>query len=297
MKIACVILHYRILKDTLSCLDSLNASGIHDWKIFLVNNSSWDGFEQIIRAKLETLGCEFEVLTPGSNTGFAGGCNLGASVALKEGWTHIVLLNNDTVVATDFIRCTEAAIRSFPEDVLAGTITDEHGRATHNIGKFSPWTGRVIHILQLDYSGPIDFVSGCLVIIPAKILQETGLFDETLFMYGEDADFCLRLKESKKPVRLVPAIRIRHKFSPLVSRSNFPKEYYILRNQTRTVYLRGTLVQKVGYTLWLTAMPLYKLIVRPRLFLQALRGVRDALIGRTGVQHQDAEPAKTQGRV
>jgi GT2 family glycosyltransferase len=289
MKIACVILHYRILEDTAACLDSLRKSGIPGWKIFLVNNSGSDGSGAELTKRLESVGCDFAHLDPGFNSGFAGGCNLGAAAALKEGFTHVILLNSDTEVAPDFRSAVEASVSSFPEDVLAGNVTDEQGCPTHNVGRFSPWTGRVRHILDLNVTGPIDFVSGCLMIVPGKTIEGMGLFDESLFMYGEDADFCLRLKAGKRHVRMMPAIRIRHKFDSLLSRSNFPKEYYIIRNQTRTIYLRGSLVQKIGYSVWLLAMPAYKILFRPRLFTQALQGAWDGVLGRTGVRRLNSE--------
>jgi hypothetical protein len=40
---------------------------------------------------------------------------------------------------------------------------------------------------------PVDFVSGCGMLLRCAALGKVGLFDERFFMYYEDADLCLRL--------------------------------------------------------------------------------------------------------
>src|SRR5262249_43390487 len=146
MRIAGVLLNYRNTEDTLACLDSLARSGFQG-KIFLVNNFTEDGSGPLLRAGLEASAIPFAYLEPGFNSGFAGGCNLGIRAALKEDFSHVLILNNDTIVAPDFHREAARLAVSHPRDVLAGKVLETGTEAaTHNIGRISPWTGRVRHI-------------------------------------------------------------------------------------------------------------------------------------------------------
>src|SRR5690606_34731910 len=40
-----------------------------------------------------------------------------------------------------------------------------------------------------------EYVTGCAMLIKARVFKEVGLFDEDFFLYWEDADFCLRAKK------------------------------------------------------------------------------------------------------
>jgi GT2 family glycosyltransferase len=287
-RLACVLLNYKNVDDTEACLESLRASaetgsGARP-KIFLVNNHAEDASGPRLRAALSASGFDHAYLEPGFNAGFAGGSNVGMRAALSEGFTHVMLLNNDTIVAADFLRKTERAVRAFPLDVIAGDVTDMEGRPTHNVGTLSPWTGRVRHALGAP-AGEIDFVSGCLMIVPREAIESAGFFDERLFMYCEDMDLCMRLSDAGFRVRYAPGIRVRHRFHPLTTHSGLPKEYYIQRNQAYVILRRGTLRQRMLHLCYLAAMPLYKAARRPEHFIQAVRGACDGILGRMGMRH------------
>jgi GT2 family glycosyltransferase len=101
-------------------------------------------------------------------------------------------------------------------------------------------------------------------------------------MYCEDYDFCLRLKGAGIRVIYRPAILVRHKTSSSTSLSRTPKEYYRIRNMAHIVLRRAAPLQKALYLGFLACMLPYKLIRRPRLFLQAVRGTLHGLTGRLG---------------
>jgi GT2 family glycosyltransferase len=214
---------------------------------------------------------------------------MGLRAALDEGFTHCVLLNNDTLVDPGFLpevaRCAEA----HPGEVLAGLVLDAAtGKPSHNIGRVSPFTGRVRHIFDAAHAGEIDFISGCLMVLPREALEKTGLFDERLFMYAEDLDLSLRLKRRGVRMRYCPSIRIRHKESSTVRSVGLPKEYYAVRNQTHVILRRGTAPQKFLYLASLLVLPFYKAVRFPRTWGQSMRGMLDGLSGRMGRTHSSS---------
>lgn len=287
-RIAIVLIHYRSLADTVSCLESLGRAKTGDVRIFLVNNHSGDGSRAALETSMQATGIPAEYLDPGFNSGFAGGCNLGIRRALDQGYDHVLLLNNDTVVPKDFLENLERCADAHPDEVLAGKVVDAAtGGPTHNIGTLSPWTGRVRHILDNDFSGPIDFVSGCLMLVPRAAFKRAGLFDERLFMYCEDMDLCLRFKREGIRIRYCPEFGVRHLFSASAKRFRLPKEYYIQRNQTYVILRRGSLVQRVFYVGFLVLLPFYKAVRRPGDLWDAVRGAWDGILGRTGKRHAE----------
>ena len=289
-EIACILVNYRNPEDTLECLQSLSKAGAQSYKVFLVNNFSADGSKEMLSGYLHDSGMDAAYLDAGGNIGFAAGVNMGVRAALGEKIPHILFLNNDTVVADNFTRELLKCAREHPGEVLAGRVDDfATGSPSFNIGTFSPLTGQVRHIFDPDFSGEIDFVSGCLILVPSDVFSRLGLLDEKLFMYYEDADFCYRLRKAGVHIRYCPSICIRHKFSASVTRARTPKEYYRIRNQTYTVMRRANILQRIFYMIFLLLMPFYKILRRPQLFGQAMRGAWDGLLGRMGKRHTDLE--------
>ncbi len=285
VRLAVILLNYRNPGDTLECLRSLARAGAtaSNAKIFLVNNFPQDGSGAPLLDFLKSAPFLFDYQEPEVNTGFAGGCNLGIREALKENFSTIVLLNNDTVVEPNFIEEARRLAGEHPDDILAGLVRETGtGKMDHNIGRISRWTGRVHHIFDPEYQGEIDFVSGCLMIIPRDVLTKTGGFDEGLFMYAEDLDLSMRFKKAGAPMRYCPSILVHHKFSASAKASGLPKEYYIQRNQTYVILRRGRPVQRLFYLLSLLALPFYKAVRYPKFFRQAVTGAWDGIWGRLG---------------
>lgn len=289
MQIACILINYRNPLDTLACLKSIEEAGMRRFKVFLINNYSRDGSGDVLKEFLQKTGASFSYQDPGQNLGFTGGVNLGIRAALEENFTHILLLNNDTLVAKNFTAEVLKSVEAFPSDVLAGKVLDlVTGQPSFNIGRINPLICHVTEIFDMDFKGTIDFVSGCLMIIPASVLKQTGVFDDRYFMYREDFDFCLRLKKQNIRIRYCPSIVILHKVSASTSQTRTPMEYYRIRNQTHIVLHRARFRQKVLYLGFLICMLPYKAIRRPHLLRQTFLGIRDGLLGRLGKRHNDS---------
>ena len=100
MKLYVVIVNYRRADLTVETVRSLRSCPecAHGC-VVLVDNASGDGSSERFRA--ECFDCV--VLGAGANRGFAGGNNIGIQYALEHGATHVLLLNNDTVVDSAFL--------------------------------------------------------------------------------------------------------------------------------------------------------------------------------------------------
>jgi GT2 family glycosyltransferase/glycosyltransferase involved in cell wall biosynthesis len=284
-RIAVVIVNYRNTEDTVECLASLlSGGGEPTLRLFVVDNGSGDGSAERLAEAMARLAPGGRLLALEENLGFAGGCNVAIRSALEEGCTHVVLLNNDTRVDPDFVPALRRAVAEHPEDVLGGYIGRmDGGGPALNLGSISRWTGLIrYHTLdRLAPMPPFDFISGCLAVIPAGAFRAAGMMREDFFMYCEDLEFSLRLKAAGVRLRYVPELGVRHKVASTVGRTDFPKDYYRMRNQTFTVMSRSGIARKCVYLVRVLGALILNARDR-RLFREFRLGLADGLAGRLG---------------
>ncbi len=94
-----IIVNWNGKADTLACLASLRKVSYQPRHILIVDNASTDGSVEAIRAQFP----EVEVLVNERNERFARANNQGMKKALAAGADFVLLLNNDTEVAPDFL--------------------------------------------------------------------------------------------------------------------------------------------------------------------------------------------------
>ncbi|CAG1772114.1 partial N-acetylglucosaminyl-diphospho-decaprenol L-rhamnosyltransferase, partial [uncultured bacterium] len=129
---------------TLECLASLQHVTYPAMRILLVDNGSHDDTLPAVHAAYPNV----SILALGENKRFAAGNNNGMKVALEEGTDFVLLLNNDTTVAPDFIthlvdrhRATERCGMVVPK-IYYDTPGDMIWYAGGNV---SFWTGTMSH--------------------------------------------------------------------------------------------------------------------------------------------------------
>src|SRR5438034_11188904 len=97
--VSIIVLNWNGLQVTRACCASLSKLTYPAVRVYVVDNASEDG-------SAKTLPSEFPQFTHIANTenlGFTGGNNEAIRQAMKVGYDYILLLNNDTVVAPDFV--------------------------------------------------------------------------------------------------------------------------------------------------------------------------------------------------
>ncbi len=133
------------------------------------------------------------VLRLGGNYGFGAGNNAGMRFAQAHRHLRwIWLLNNDTVIAPHTLgRIVQAAAS---DRIVGSTLVDysePHAIQAHGGGRFSSLTGVVTTEVKLLRQG-LDFINGASMFLPVDLLTKVGFFDESIFMYFEENDFCIR---------------------------------------------------------------------------------------------------------
>lgn len=231
-----VISNYNGWQDTVQCLESLQKQTYRDFEIILLDDASTNDSVQQLQKHLT----ENTVFLPQeANVGFAAANNVGMRRALADGCDWVLLLNNDTVAAPDFLenllRETPAGAVSCPK-MLFLNPPDEIWFAG---GELDRATGKVRHLGGHEKDGPafaekkqVSFITFCCVLLPRQVIEQVGFLDETLFMYCEDVDYCIRLADAGVPLWFLPDAKIWHKAGG--SAGGMLSVYYITRN---TLYL------------------------------------------------------------
>lgn len=249
-KIACIILHYRDLKNTNECLKSvLSMKKVSSFKVvpIVVDNASDESFVSenseviIIRNKV--------------NKGFTGGMNTGIRYALNHDFDFVMIVNNDTEFSKTFMEEAEKVIgNSKNTGVFVPKIffypgteyhydryqKEERGKVIWFAGGVIDWKNALashkgvdeVDNGQFDDVTSMDFATGCCMIFPRKLLEHVGLFDERYYLYFEDIDLSLRIKKAEKDIIFMPNVHLWHKNAKSSGGpgSNL-QDYYMTRNR------------------------------------------------------------------
>ena len=99
-----IIVNYNGRRFLAPCLSTLDHQSLprHRFEVLLVDNASTDGSATFIRKHFPHI----RLIDAGDNLGFTGANNLGIRLARGK---HVVLLNHDTRVATDWLEKLVAA--------------------------------------------------------------------------------------------------------------------------------------------------------------------------------------------
>ena len=165
------------------------------------------------------------------NYGFAEGNNIGMRYALKAlNPDYVLLLNNDTVADKEFLG----------ELVKVGEGDERIGIAGPKIYYYDEpkriWAtgdqksmdkiddGRYNHIRE------VKWVVGCAFFVRVTLIEKVGLLDSDFFLYGEEGDYCIRVKKTGYKLYFVPGSIVMHKDKPFRKDHKPHQVYYSRRN-------------------------------------------------------------------
>src|SRR5262245_34945847 len=187
-----IVLNWNKRDVTLACLDSLDRADLGGATVWVVDNGSRDGSVDAVRRHHPRV----RVVSLAENRGYAGGNNAGIRAAIDAGARAVVLLNNDTEVAPDFLppllevlngnpraaAVSSAVMRLDSPEVLQEAWCDVHyryGLARHVGVNALPGEG-------FDRVRQVDAAIGCSLLMTADALGRVGLLDESYFAYHEE---------------------------------------------------------------------------------------------------------------
>ena len=253
------------------CLDSvLEPSGI-PLEVFVVDNASTDGTTGALRQRLTGV----TLVENGTNRGFGAANN---QVLPQCGGRYILFLNPDTLIRPGALSEMIAFMDSHPDIGLAGPRlvypdgTPQESVSYRYLGqKYAPELFRGL-------KGDIAWVMGASMIAPAGVIRQVGGFDERFFLYGEEEDLCLRIRQADCKIGFIEAAVVVHvgghseKASPSydVWRRKFMAEYVFYRKHYPPEVIRRILRDYRMTALWrIATLRLLKPFTRDRVRSEA----------------------------
>jgi GT2 family glycosyltransferase len=221
-----LIVSYNTRELTLECLASVYAETQGpSFEVVVVDNASRDGSAEAVRERFP----DALVEASDTNLGFAAG-NQRAAARASGRW--LLLLNPDTRVLNGALQKLLAFAEAHPEHGIYGGRT-LYGDGTLNPascwGRITPWSMfcggsglttvfRGSRLFDPESYGAwrrdtvrnVDIVSGCFLLLSRELWDRLDGLDPSFFMYGEEADMCLRAgRLGYRPV-VVPSAEIVH---------------------------------------------------------------------------------------
>jgi GT2 family glycosyltransferase len=195
-----IVVTYNGAKWVDKCFGSLMESNI-PVKVLAIDNASTDKTVELIKSKYPSV----ELIENGTNLGFGKANNIGLKRILYENADYAFLLNQDAYI--------------FPTTIAA--LIDAHKR-NYDYGIFSPLeycnTGELDKKFERFYAPKellanmhttgqnlfqTEFVNAACWLIPKKIIQIIGGFDPIFSHYGEDVDYCKRVRSKQFKIGIV----------------------------------------------------------------------------------------------
>jgi N-acetylglucosaminyl-diphospho-decaprenol L-rhamnosyltransferase len=234
-ELAIIIVSYNTQAMLRACLRSVTTSLARtdvNAQVWVVDNASSDGSPDMVSAEFP----RSNLLVLPENLGFAGGNN----AALREtGFAprrsghpgRVLFLNPDTELQGDALAQLLHAVDSLPNAGLVGAgLVYPDGRFQHSAFHFptlwqiwfdlvprparfldSSLNGRYPRELyQSSQPFRIDHPLGAAMLTRAEVIHQVGLMDDAFFMYAEEVDWCMRVKQAGWDIYCVPAARIVH---------------------------------------------------------------------------------------
>jgi GT2 family glycosyltransferase len=207
------------------CLESLaNCTKSRTVEIIVVDNASSDGSCEMVEARFPGV----KLIRNESDFGFTKGNNVG--IKASQG-NYVYLLNTDLKILDGCIDVLADFLDQNPRVGLAGpkvlnadmthqsscrrsptlwnNVCDATGLARAFKGsKF--FSGEHMLYFHGDRVMDVDVLVGCFSAMRRKALDQVGLLDEGLYMYGDDLDWCKRCWEAGWRVVFCPGAEAIH---------------------------------------------------------------------------------------
>jgi GT2 family glycosyltransferase len=219
-----------------------------NYEIIVVDNASSDGSVEVIKKNYRNV----ILIKNKTNDGFAKANNIGIKKAKGR---YILLLNSDTLLVND---CIEKSIKYLDNNKDVGALGCKvvlpNGKLDTACKRGYPTPeASFFYMLKLDKLFPsvkrfgqynlsylsqneineVDSLVGAFMMVRKDTIDEVGLLDEKFFMYGEDIDWCMRIKEAGWKIIYYPEASIIH----YKGASSKKKRHKILFEFHRAMYI------------------------------------------------------------
>ena len=283
-----------------TCLSSVFAhAGEISIDVVVADNESTDGTRELVESEFPRA----RVITC-RNHGFGHANNRGLETTSSR---YVLFLNPDTEILEGSFEELVADLDARQEigllgvrQVAADGVLFPTVRRFPSISRFffealgserfpmrASWLGeRELDMSRYEQDIACDWTSGSFMLARREALESAGGFDERFFIFSEEVDLCLRIRQAGWDIRHSPEMTILHHFnkvgvSPrIVAQTAFARQQYLHKHFSSTARLActGAMFLQLG----LRSVPIGRDLGRARARSRAAREGLRVLIHRTG---------------
>ena len=214
-----VVVSYNTRDVTLRCVNAL-CSEPAVASVCVVDNASTDGSREALihRSYVQdsaSEGARLRVECLVENRGFGAANNVGVA---EIGAEFVALVNSDAFVLSGALESMCAYLRAHPEVGLVGPrLLNADGSFQESRFHFpSParaWAENLgllrlcrpfRSVLTRSGAGAVDWLSGACLLVRREVWEQTGGFDEDFFLYSEETDWQVRIRQMGWDIHWVP---------------------------------------------------------------------------------------------
>lgn len=228
------------------------------------------------------------LLRSAQNLGFTGGVNYALKYALEKfsDIPYFFLLNPDAFSSHNLLQNLVEILEAHPDAAcVSPQILTLNGSPWYSGAHIDYVQGKVSTSLNIQTDKvaklyEIDVFSGCAALFDMRKVVEAGMFNESLFMYYDEADLSIRLKKLGYKILYTPLCKLLHDASYTTRKISFFKTYYMTRNKFMVFNETMSLYNKFYFVIHELAFHLKHR--RPKNALYHLKGYYDFLKGKKG---------------
>jgi len=243
--------------NSASVIGDMIASIPNSVSILVVDNGSSD-LEEL--KKVCSVRDTVRLIPLDKNTGFGSACNVGAGLATTP---FLFFVNPDAQLGQSVIEELLTAVQRYPErSVFNPRILHSDGRT--NLRAPSRFDGRAPGSAAANPDGdiPLSILSGAAIFMQRAHFQELGGFDQEIFLFFEDDDLSLRLRNAGFELHHIHAATVVHgggtSTAPSPQLTSF-KNYHWMKSYAYVSKKHGYPFRKIRLTLlsgwrWIIAL-------------------------------------------
>mgnify|MGYP000436249468 CR=1 FL=1 len=212
MDLSIVIVSWNTRKLLEACLRSVYAEtrGL-TFEVFVVDNASVDGSPEMVERAFP----QVRLIRNAANVGFARASN--QALRLSRG-RYVLLLNPDTVILDQALVRMVHFMDQHPDiGALGPKILTAEGEVDLRCARrFPSLLSELLELTRLSARFPhnrlfgnylmsywdhndsreVEVLMGACLLVRREAMEQVGLLDENFYMYGEDVDWCYRLRKA-----------------------------------------------------------------------------------------------------
>jgi GT2 family glycosyltransferase len=234
LTLSIIIVTWNTCEITRACLQSIreHVTGV-EYEVIVVDNASSDGSVGMIQSEFP----EARLIPNEENVGFGRANNQAMRVARGR---FLFLLNSDTLIPDDSVERLVSFMEGDSQIGVAGCkLLFEDGSLQSSCSRFPSIKLALIEDLMLykllsrrkqgevllggywphDHVRDVEAVWGAVMLIRREVFEQTKGFDESMFMYGEDLEWCMRVGDLGWRITFTPdcsIVHLNHKSSEIM---------------------------------------------------------------------------------